>query len=104
MQKHKLWQNPREIANEIERLMGNKEETDSLIKKHIKRDEWLKNNIKILSSVYQLQSESLKICSFFLTNEEIPTTYIRNRDLDLPFISFTYLKRKGVIALNDLDV
>ena len=90
--------NPREIANEIERLIGDKEGRDSWIEKSLKRDEWLKNNIRILSSVYNLQSESFEVCSFFLTAEEIPATYVR--DMPLPFISFTRLRRKGLNVLN----
>jgi len=91
--------NSREIANEIERLMGGKEVSDSWIKKHFKRSEWLRNNIGILSSVYNLQSESFKVRSFFLTAEELPATYVR--DMPLPFVSFTHLRRKGIGILNN---
>ncbi len=91
--------NPREIANEIERFIGDKEGRDLWIEKSLKRDEWLKNNISVLSSVYDLQSGSFKICPFLLTADEIPATYVC--DMPLPFISFTRLKRQGVSVLND---
>ncbi len=91
--------NPREIANEIERLTGGKEAGNSWIKKHLKRDEWLQNNIGILSLIYDLQSESFTIRSFFLTAEEIPATYVR--DMPLPFVSFTHLRRKGIRILSN---
>lgn len=46
--------NPREIANEIERVMGKNEMGDSWINKHLKRDKWLRSSVDTLSSVYNL--------------------------------------------------
>ena len=90
--------NPREIANEVERLMGKVETSVSWIDKHIKRDKWLKENIINLISVYNLQSKDYKICSFILTSEEIPATYITK--IPLPCISFSRLIHQEGKILN----
>lgn len=88
--------NPREVRNEIKRFIGVKEEDDSWIKKHSKRHEWLNNNISRVSSIYELDDKAV-IFSIFVTVKEIPTTYVR--DVELPFISFTRLKREGINCL-----
>jgi hypothetical protein len=85
--------NSREVAIEIERIMGEDDTDDSWISKHSKRHEWLKNHLSILASVYELSTESYEIHSLVLTAEEIPTTYFRS--LPLRCISFTRLKREG---------
>lgn len=89
--------NPRQMKNEIEKFIGEKEEDNSWVKKHSKRHEWLVNNLNIVKSVYNLGTEQFQVLSIILTAKEIPITYIR--DLKLPFISFTSLKRKGVDCL-----
>ena len=90
--------NPREVASEIERIMGESDADDSWIKKHTKRHEWLKNHLGIVASVYELSTESYEIHSLVLTAEEIPTTYVRA--LPLRCISFTRLKREGPRCLH----
>lgn len=92
--------NPREIRNEIERFIGVKEDDNSWIKKHCKRHEWLNNNIDTFSSVYELESDKIQIFSVFLTVREIPTTFIR--DIKVPFISFSSLKREGLSILYEI--
>ncbi len=93
--------NPREIANELDEFFGKKPENASWIKKHLDRDKWLRNNIALLTSLYDLNPKLLTINSCFLTVEEIPSTYIKK--MPLPFIAFTLLKREGLKTMNDLD-
>ena len=89
--------NPRQMKNEIIKFIGDKEEDNSWVKKHSKRHEWLVNNLNIVKSVYNLGTEQFQVSSIILTAKEIPTTYLR--DLELPFISFTSLKRNGLDSL-----
>lgn len=92
--------NPSEIKNEIVRFLGEKEEDNSWIKKHSRRHKWLNENMDILKSAFELESGDFRIFSAFLTVREIPSTYIR--EMRLPFISFTKLKREGLNSLYSL--
>lgn len=89
--------NPREVDHEIVTIMKDSKKKKSWITKHSKRDNWLKDNVEKVSKAFDLSSDSFQIFSVILTAHEIPTTYIH--DLSLPFISFTKLKREGLIAL-----
>lgn len=92
--------NPREMANEIERLEGERTDSNSWISKHLKRDKWLKSNARMLRAAVNLDLSGYRISSLFLTSEEIPATYLRS--LNLPFISFPRLKREGISAIQSL--
>jgi len=93
--------NPREMANEIERIEGEREDSKSWINKHLRRDTWLKTNASKLGSVLGLTLADYKISSVFLTSEDIPATYLRS--LKLPFISFPKLRRGGISALSEMN-
>jgi hypothetical protein len=88
--------NPSEIKNEIGKFIGKK----AWINKHSKRHKWLNENINKLVSVFELESNDFQIFSIILTVREIPTTYIR--EMQLPFISFTSLKKEGLNSLYKL--
>ncbi|MCK4782550.1 MAG: hypothetical protein KAV87_02285 [Desulfobacteraceae bacterium] len=92
--------NPREMASELERFIEEKGDADSWLKRHVKRDTWLKKNVKQLSGLIKLDVKDFKVRSFFLTSEEIPTPYLR--DMWLPFVSFSRLKREGIELLRTL--
>lgn len=92
--------NPSEIKNEIERFLGEKEEDNSWVKKHSKRHKWLNENINRVTSEFELDADDFLIFSVVLTVGEIPSTYIR--EMPLPFISFTRLKREGINSLYHL--
>lgn len=86
--------NPREVQHEIEKFIGETEEDDSWIKKHLKRDSWLKENLENISTIYDFNPEGFQIFSLFLTVREIQIPYLRN--LELPFMAFSNLKREGL--------
>lgn len=86
--------NPHEISNEIYRLFGkDSEEKNSLIKKHLKRDEWAKNNIDKIIKKYGLENKTYLVSSLFIISDDIPARYIRNTPL--PFVSFYQLTKEG---------
>ncbi len=91
---------PREIKNEIDRLIGEEADIDSWVGKHQKRDGWLRRNITLLCSQYGLKPGRVRVSSLFLTSEEIPATFVRRTAL--PFISFTRLRRLGARLLDHL--
>lgn len=92
--------NPQEIANEIERLIGDSKEDNSWTKKHIKRYEWVKANINALIRTYGLKNEEYVVDSLFVVSNEIPAPYVRS--MPLPFISYSRLMREGLSALNQI--
>lgn len=93
--------NPQEIANEIERLIGDSEEDNSWTKKHIKRHEWVKANVDILIRAYGLKNELFLVDSLFIVSNEIPAPYIRV--MPLPFITYSQLVRSGLSSLDDIS-
>lgn len=92
--------NPQEIANEIERLIGDSEEDNSWTKKHIKRHEWVKANVDVLIRAYGLKNELFLVDSLFIVSKEIPAPYIRA--MPLPFIAYSQLVRNGLSSLDDI--
>lgn len=68
--------------------------------KLIKRDKWLRDNIKILESTFSLESDEFEIYSIFLTSQEIPSIYIEKMPLET--ITFSNLKRRGLIVLKSI--
>lgn len=92
--------NPQEIANEVERFIGDCDEDNSWTKKHIKRHEWVKTNINVLISEYELKDGVCEVYSLFAISNEIPATYVRS--MPLPFISYSRLVREGLNALDEV--
>jgi hypothetical protein len=92
--------NPREIRNELERFLGDKDPADSWIARHQKRHQWLQENFASVQAAFALDQMPLQAKSLVLTSEEIPSAYIR--DMPLPFVSFSYLRREGVEALENI--
>lgn len=92
--------NPRQVSQEMRRLIGDEKNEKSWMNKHIKRDKWLKNNIELLKSNYDLNSNSFKMVSIFLISQEILTRYIKK--MPLKTITFPQLKRKGESILLEI--
>lgn len=92
--------NPREIANELERsILGEKEPEDSWVGMHQKRHQWLEGNCAAVQAAFRLAEIPLFVKSFVITSAEIPSAYVRN--MPLPFLSFSYLQRQGIRALEE---
>jgi hypothetical protein len=89
--------NPREIANELKRFLGDKEPVNSWVGRHHKRHKWLKNNYQVVDTLFSLKGKPLHVESFLLTSEEIPSAYIRS--IVLPVVSFSRLQREGIQVL-----
>jgi len=90
--------NPREIRNELERFLGDKDPSDSWVARHQKRHQWLEANSAVVQAAFSLEEIPLQVKSLVLTSEEIPSAYVR--DMPLPILSFPYLRREGIRALD----
>src|SRR5208337_2083091 len=93
--------NPREIKNELERsILGKKDPDDSWVGRHQKRHQWLEQNCLAVQAVFALEEMPLQVKSLVLTSEEIPSAYVR--EMPLPVLSFSQLRREGIQALERL--
>ncbi|WP_321504320.1 hypothetical protein [uncultured Methanoregula sp.] len=89
--------NPREIAREIRKILGNDGDHSSLMMKHLKRDAWLKSHVEDVQVVYGLPPGDYSIHSLFVVSEELPTAYLRETPLEI--IPISRLRREGQLVL-----
>jgi len=85
--------NPREVLTEIQKFLGDTENDNKSMGKHLKRDAWLKSHVDIIRSAYGLPPGDYSVISSFVTSEELIIGYIR--ETPLPIIAFSRLKREG---------
>lgn len=91
--------NIKEMIGEVDKLFGSESEK-GWIDKHVERDEWLKNNLDLVGTKYGLDLSGYTVKSFFITQEDMLTPYLKTRQLAIPFISLYTLKEKGLSAFN----
>jgi hypothetical protein len=85
--------NPREVLTEIQKFMGESERDKKSMKRHLKREVWLKSHVDVIRSLYNLPSGDYSVKSVFITSEELVTRYIRETPLQI--IAFSRVKREG---------
>jgi len=90
--------NIKEMVEEVNKLFGSNSKK-GWIDKHVGRDEWLKNNLDQLGNKYKLDLSKYTVKSFFITQEDMLTPYLKTRTLKLPFVSLPNLKEKGIEVL-----
>lgn len=81
--------NPREIFHEIEKFFDNKE----WIKKHQKRDSWIKNNLDKLGDKIDHDLKGYKVFSLFIVSQELPIIYLKETPIDI--LPFSQIKHDG---------
>ena len=91
--------NIKEMVEEVNKLFGS-DSKKGWIDKHIGRDEWLKNNLDQLGTKYKLDLSMYAVKSFFVTQEDMLTPYLKTRKLKLPFVSLPNIKEKGLTTFN----
>ncbi|UPZ35534.1 SEC-C domain-containing protein [Sphingobacterium sp. PCS056] len=91
--------NIKEMIGEIDKLLGSGSDK-GWIDKHVERDKWLKANLNKLSIEYSLDLSDYTVKSFFVTQEDMLTPYLKTRQLAIPFISLYNLKGNGLEAFN----
>lgn len=89
--------NAQEIANEIERFLGATETESSWVEKHLKREDWIRTNIKSVIQKYKLKDEVFSITALFLISSDIPIRHICK--IPMPFVTYPQLIREGISAL-----
>lgn len=86
--------NPRQIAQEIEKFFNKK----YWIKKHQKRDEWIKNNLDKLGIKIEHDLKDYKVFSIFIASQELPTIYLTKTPIEI--VPFSQTKSDGVNFLD----
>ncbi|AKB85400.1 hypothetical protein [Methanococcoides methylutens] len=89
--------NAYEVANEVERFLGNSKSKNGWMAKHLKRDEWVKSNLNSIIHEYKLENKTFQVNSIFIISSDILTKYIH--DTLFPIVSFSQLLRDGISAL-----
>ncbi len=89
--------NIHEMKKEMDNYLG-REGGKGMIKKHIERHQWLENNTDKVCAFLKIEN-SIKVVSYMLTSEVIPTSYTKAEELPMPIIAFPDLKREGVKIL-----
>jgi len=90
--------NIKEMIGEVDKLFGSDSEK-GWIEKHIERDTWLKGNLDQLSTKYGLDLSDYSVKSYFVTQEDMLTPYLKTRQTAMPFVTLYTLKEKGLDAL-----
>lgn len=86
--------NPREIFHEIEKFFDNKE----WIKKHQRRDIWIKNNLDKLGNKLGYDLKDYKVFSFFIVSQELPIIYLKETPINI--LPFSQIKNNGPTFLD----
>lgn len=86
--------NIREMVEESGKLFGGPEKK-GWIDKHMERDAWLRSNLHQLSEKFGIDVSDYEVQSFFVTEEDMLTPYLREMDLPLPFLSSYAIQKKG---------
>lgn len=89
--------NIHEMKNEMDNYLG-REGGKGMIKKHMERHKWLDINKEKVCAFLKI-NEKIKIVSYMITSEVIPTSYIKAEELLMPIIAFPDLKREGIKLL-----
>lgn len=75
--------NPRQINHEIKNFFGKK----GWIKKHQKREEWIKNNFEKLGEKIGYDLKDYKVISIFIVSQELPVIYLKKSPIEIiPFL------------------
>lgn len=85
------------MIGEVDKLFGSESEK-GWIDKHVQRDKWLKQNFELVGAKYGLDLSGFEVQSFFITQEDMLTPYLKTRQLEIPFVTLYTLKEKGLNA------
>jgi len=90
--------NIKEMIEEVQKLFGSKSEI-GWIDKHLRRHTWIEGNKDKLSVKYGVDVSEYTIKSFFVTNEDMLTPYLKKQALSIPFITSYEIEKEGYNSL-----
>lgn len=89
--------NIKEMIGEVDKLFGNGAEK-GWIDKHVERDTWIKENLDQLGAKYGLDLSEYSVKSYFITQEDMLTPYLKKKQLAMPFVTLYTLQEHGISA------
>jgi hypothetical protein len=92
--------NIKEMIEEVSKLFGS-DSDDGWVDKHMKRDEWIKNNLDQIGKKYAIDMMDFTVRSLFVTEEDMLTPYLRKMSLPLPFLTIYDIEEKGLSIIKD---
>ena len=96
--KTEVARNVKQMVEEVNNLFGSDSEK-GWIEKHEGRFDWVKCNLELLSKKYEIDISDYKVVPVILTSEELPTKYLKLKELPFEMVSFYELKELGLKAI-----
>ncbi|GAB3018650.1 hypothetical protein GCM10027284_42140 [Cyclobacterium sediminis] len=103
--KTEVARNVKQMVEEVNNLFGSESDKGWIVK-HEARFGWVKENVALLSEKYDLDLSGYTVIPVILTSEELPTKYLKEKDLPFDMLSFYQIKpwlinQKKIMSLND---
>jgi hypothetical protein len=89
--KTEVARNVKQMVEEVNNLFGSDSEK-GWIEKHEDRYFWIKGNLELLGKKYEVNLSDYSVVPVILTSEELPTKYLKLKELPLKMVSFYNLK------------
>ena len=96
--KTEVARNVKQMVGEVNNLFGSDSEK-GWIEKHEGRFNWIKDNIELLGKKYEVDISDYAVVPLILTSEELPTKYLKLKELPFEMVSFYKLKELGLKAI-----
>ncbi|MCB9247025.1 MAG: hypothetical protein H6606_11430 [Flavobacteriales bacterium] len=93
--KTEVAKNVKQLVEEVNNLFGSDSEK-GWIDKHEGRFDWIKDNLKLLGKKYGVDISNYSVVPVILTSEELPTKYLKLKELPFEMVSFYLLKEVGL--------
>ena len=77
-------------------------EGDHYIEKHLKRDTWIKGNLKMLGVKYNVDLEGYSIHSLMITSEQMFTPILKGEEIEIPFCTLFEIQNRGYQVLFEI--
>jgi SEC-C motif len=90
--------NVKEMIGEVGKLLGS-DSSKGWIEKHQRRHDWLLANTDKLEAKYGLDFSDYQVKSIFITPESLSSSFIKENDLKMPFITYYELEKEGLNVL-----
>ena len=90
--------NIKEMVEEVSKLFGSDTEK-GWIKKHLNRDEWIKNNMPLIAKKYKVDLTGYTVKSLFVTEEDMLTPHLKKQNLPIPFVTRYNIEKDGINIL-----
>jgi hypothetical protein len=96
--KTEVARNVKQMVEEVNNLFGSDSEK-GWIEKHEGRYVWIKDNLELLGKKYEVDLSGYSVVPAILTSEELPTKYLKLKELPFEMVSFYKLKEFGLKAI-----